>query len=240
MVTACFPGLVVLMNEIMYGKLLSWALVHNQCPARKSQGCLEWAWNGGGGSKTEGLYQPHYLFSLFPGLISGDEAAVSLRGRLGTSQRESRVGVDSPPPNPHETLSCPFCFPFVLDGIYFQKCLCDPPPDLRGAHPVPVSLAIDRRLVAVTPPLTLSWRVSGLSSTGVFQIPALGLGRLQGERPGLPQKKKKMPRQAPPLASSHVLNLLSVRREFHSISKFPFLVGFVCWLSPTFSFSFFP
>ena len=89
----------------------------------------------GGGSKTEGLYQPHYLFSLFPGLISGDEAAVSLRGRLGSSQRESRVGVDSPPPNPHETLSCPFCFPFVLDGIYFQKCLCDPAPCSSGSPP---------------------------------------------------------------------------------------------------------
>ena len=49
-----------------------------------------------------------------------------------------------------------------------------------------------------------------------------------------------MPRRRPPLASSHMLNLLGVRREFHSISKFPFLVSFVCWLSPTFSFSFFP
>ena len=215
----------MLMNEIMYGKLLSWALVHNQCPARKSQGCLEWAWNGGGGSKTEGLYQPHYLFSLFPGLISGDEAAVSLRGRLGTSQRESRVGVDSPPPNPHETLSCPFCFPFVLDGIYFQKCLCDPPPDLRGAHPVPVSLAIDRRLVAVTPPLTLSWRVSGLSSTGVFQIPALGLGRLQGERPGLPQKKKK---NAPPGAPTGVQSRAQLAECQERISLDQ-QISFSCW-----------
>ena len=200
MVTACFLGLVVLMNEIMHGKLLSWGMVHNQCPARKSQSWLWWAWKRGEQNRgaflatLSSLSLPRAHFWWWRRCFSQRE----IRHLTGWEWSRKR----RPTPKSSWNFELPLLFSFGPGWNLFPEMPLWPlPPALQGAHPVPVSLAIDRRLVAIVPPLTQSWRVSGLSSVGVFQFPALGLERQRGEQPGLLQKNA--PPQAPAGIQSH-------------------------------------
>lgn len=105
-------------------------------------------------------------------------------------------------------------------------------------HPLPLSLA--RQQEAGGSRLTSEPVPKGLSPLWVqvflpirLPIPLPGLGR-RGRSRGDNRAT------ARPADSQARANLLGLGRDFHLLSKFPFIVGFVCWLFSPFSFSFLP
>lgn len=105
-------------------------------------------------------------------------------------------------------------------------------------HPLPLSLA--RRQEAGGSRPTSEPVPKGLSPLWVqvflpirLPIPLPGLGK-RGRSRGDNRAA------ARPADSQARANLLGLGRDFHLLSKFPFIVGFVCWLFSPFSFSFLP
>lgn len=84
-------------------------------------------------------------------------------------------------------LSCSFPFPFVLDGVYFHKRLCDPAPCSSGSPPCAPFSGRRGEPGSVAPPPTRSRRVSGLPPVGVFLLDSCPRPREARERPGLPR-----------------------------------------------------
>lgn len=189
-----------------------------------------------------GLYRPPHLLPLFQGSFLADQGAFSLQRDIEISQGVRVESEETAHPQIlMKILSCSVSLPFVQHGISFQKYFCNPSPLIfREPTVCPFSgQTAGRSRVAVAPPLTRSLRVSDVSPVKVFLLdswPPTGFTARPGQ--GRKMCRRRWPRWRPAACATQLTG--SQEREFNPLSKFPFIVAFICWLFPTFSFFFCP